>query len=125
MDRKIIENVLNVLDNSVCYDDSVTLTEYGKYSLSVAVAAQKISDEVYYFADLFAPQDLQNIKCDNDRYIGKLEEIEKDEMITALEGVYDGECRIIVDEGISRKIMNLSEAIKDYMAKDKPKVMER
>lgn len=125
MDRKIIENALNVLNNSDCYDDNVTLTEYGKYSLSVAITAQKIGDEVYYYAELFAPQDLQNIKCDDDRYIGKLEEIEKDEMITALEGVYDGECKITVDEGISRKIMNLSETIKDYMAKDKPKVLER
>lgn len=125
MDRKIIENALNVLNNSDCYDDNVTLTEYGKYSLSVAITAQKIGDEVYYHAELFAPQNLQNIKCDNDRYIGRLEEIEKDEMITALEDAYDGECRIIVDEGISRKIMNLSEVIKDYMAKEKPKEMER
>lgn len=127
MNKGMITSALEAIDNSFCCDGTVTLNGYGKYSLDINISAEMDNDidETLYSVQIYAPQDMNNIKCDDDRYLGSAEDLERDEMIEALEGIYNGDYIITVSEGIDRRNLNLTAAIKNYTAEEKTKETER
>ena len=119
--EKVIMGIVEKIDNTDTIDPTITLHDFGKLGVDIVVSAEKdeFLDETYYKVEIFAPQDYNDIRCDDVRVLGNVGDCTKTELIDALKEIAEGDCIISAYIGLDQKNVNLKDAIKEYNKESK------